>query len=50
MVSNIDSAVIIWNTLITVGKQTLHDKESDSDERSDVLTCATWSKGMNPLR
>jgi len=28
-VSNIESAFVVWNTLLTLGKQMPHDKESD---------------------
>ena len=31
-VANFDSAFIVWNTLLTLGGQTSHDKESDSDD------------------
>ena len=33
-VSNIDSTFVVWNILITLGEQTTHDKESDSNEGS----------------
>jgi len=33
-IANIDSAFVLWNTLITLDEQTPHDKDSDSDEES----------------
>ena len=33
-ISNIESTFVVWNTLITLGEPTPHDKESDSDQGS----------------
>ena len=39
-VSNIESAFVVWNTLLTLSEQKQNKKESDSDEGSDAFnTC-----------
>ena len=37
-ISNIESAFVVWSTLITFGEQMPHDKESDSDQESDTIS------------
>ena len=49
-VFNLDLTFIVWNTLCSLREPTPNKKESDSDEESLLPTCATWSKGMTPLR
>ena len=49
-VSNFDLIFVVWNTLLTLGEQTPHDKESDWMKKVLLSTCAIWSKGMTPLR
>ena len=36
-VSNFDSAFVIWNTLVSLGKQKQYYMGSDSDDRSDAF-------------
>jgi len=48
-VANFDSALVVWNTLISPGEQKQYYMKSDSDDGSATPTCATWSKGMTPL-
>ena len=48
-VSNIESAFIVWNTLITLGEQTPHDKENDSDEGNDASNMCYMIHGNDPL-
>jgi len=47
-VANIDSTFVVWNTLITLGEQTPHDKESDLDEESDTSNMCYMVQG-HPL-
>jgi len=49
-VSNIESAFVIWNTLITLGEQTPYDKKSDSDEESTTFNMCYMVQGDDPLR
>ena len=49
MISNIDSAFVVWNTLISLGEQMPYDKESDSDNRSDAFNMCYMFQGEDPL-
>ena len=49
-VSNSDSVFIVWNTLITLGEQTLYGKESDSNDESATSNMCYIVQGMTPLR
>ena len=44
-VSNIESAFIVWNTLISLGEQMQNDKERDSDHESDTSDVLHGPKG-----
>ena len=49
-VSNFDSTFVVWNTLITVGEQMPHDKESDSDDGSTTSNMCYVVQGDDPLK
>ena len=49
-ISNFDSTFVLWNTLITLSEQKQNKKESDSDKKVMLSTCAIWSKGISPLK
>ena len=48
-VSNIDSAFIVWNTLIFFGEQTQYYKKSDSDEGSTTSNMCYMVQRDDPL-
>jgi len=50
MISHIESAFVVWNTLTSLGEQTPHDKESGPDEESDASNMCYIVQGMTPLR
>ena len=47
--SNIDSAFVAWNTLISLGEKDLYYAGSDSDVGSDVSNKCYMVQGDNPL-
>ena len=49
MISNFDSVFVVWNTPISVGEQTPHDKESDSDEGSTTFNMCYMVQGDERL-
>ena len=49
-VSHIDSAFVVWNSLISLGEKEQYYAGSDSDVGMTLPTCATWSKGITPMR
>ena len=49
-VANFDSTFVVWNTSVSLGEQEQYYAGSDSDVGSEASTCATWSKGITPLR
>ena len=49
-VSNIDSAFVLCNTLITLGEQTPHDKKSDLDQGSDTSNMCYMVQGDDSLK
>ena len=49
-VANLDSAFVVWNTIVSLDEQEQYYAGSDSDVGSELPTYATWSKGITPLR
>ena len=49
-ISSIESTFVVWNTLISIGEQTPHDKESDLDDGSDAFNMCYMVQGMTILR
>ena len=49
-IANLDSAFVVWNTIVSLGEQEQYYAGSDSDVGSETPTYATWSKGITPLR
>ena len=48
-VSNIDSAFVVWNTLLSLGENDQYYAGSDSDVGSDVSNKCYMVQGDNPL-
>ena len=49
-VSNLDSAFVVWNSLISFGEQDCTMRGATRMLKVTLSTCATWSKGITPLR
>ena len=49
-VANIDSAFVVWNTHLSLGKNDQYYAGSDSELEATSPISATWSKGITPLR
>ena len=48
-VSNLDSAFVVWNTLVSLGEQKQYYMGSDSDDRSDTSNICYMVQGDDPL-
>ena len=49
-VSNIESAFVVWNTLISLGEKDLYYAGAIRTLEATSPTYAIWSKGITPLR
>ena len=49
-VSNIDSAFVVWNIILSLGEQEQYYRGATRMLEVMLPTCATWSKGITPLR
>ena len=49
-VANIDSAFVVWNTILSLGEKEQYYAGSDSDVGSDASNVCYRSKGITPLR
>ena len=48
-VSNIDSAFVVWNTILSLGEKDLYYAGSDSDVGSNTSNMCYMAQGDNPL-
>ena len=48
-VTNLDSAFVVWNTILSLGEQEQYYAGSDSDVRSDASNVCYMAQGDNPL-
>ena len=49
-VSNFDSAFVVWNTIVSLGDKSNIMRGVTRMLEVMLPTCATWSKGITPLR
>ena len=49
-VSNIDSAFVVWNTILSLSEKEQYYGGATRMLEVTLPTCATWSKGITPLR
>ena len=49
-VSNFDLAFVVWNTLLSLGEKDQYYAGAIRTLEATPPTCATWSKGITPLR
>ena len=49
-VANLDSAFVVWNTIVSLGKQEQYLRGATRMLKVRLPTYATWSKGITPLR
>ena len=49
-VANLDSAFVVWNTIISLGEQNNTIRGATRMLEVKLPTYATWSKGITPLR
>ena len=49
-VANLDSAFVVWNTILSLGEKNNIMRGATRILEVTLPTCATWSKGITPLR
>jgi len=49
-VANLDSAFVVWNTIVSLGEQEQYYAGATQKLEVRLLTYATWSKRITPLR